>query len=60
MHMQCNLSKCTAKVVSVEPSRTYVYKELGSGVLSDIFVTWDGATLKFEGSNLIAEKPKLC
>ena len=34
-HAQCNLSKCTAKVVSLEPSRTYVYK--GSGVLSDIF-----------------------
>ena len=33
-----------------------MYKELESGVLSDIFVTWDGATLKFEGSNLIAEK----
>jgi len=43
----------------VEPSRTYVYKELGSGVLSDIFVTWDKATLKFESSNLIAEKAKL-
>ena len=59
-HAQCNLSKCTAKVVSVEPSCTYVYKELGSGVPSDIFVTWDGATLKFESSSLIAEKAKLC
>jgi len=26
-----------------------------SGVLSDIFVTWDGATLKFESSNQVAE-----
>ena len=25
-----------------------------SGVLSDIFVTWDGATIKFESSNQIA------
>ena len=24
----------------MEPSRAYVYKEVGSGVLSDIFVTW--------------------
>ena len=24
------------------------------------FVTWDGATLKFDSSNLIAEKENLC
>ena len=59
-HAQCNLSKCAAKVVSLQPSCTYVYIKRGSGVLSDIFVTWDGATLKFESSNLIAEKAKLC
>ena len=52
---QCNLLKCTAKVVSVEPSRTYVYKEVRSGVLSDIFVTWAEPLY-----NLIAEKAKLC
>ena len=50
-HAQCNLSKCTAKVVSLEPSRTYVYKE---GLIQD------GATLNLESSNLIAEKAKLC
>ena len=26
-----------------------------SNVVSDVFVTWDGATLEFENSNLIAE-----
>ena len=31
-----------------------MYKK-GSNVVSDIFVTWDGATLEFENSNLIAE-----
>ena len=25
------------------------------GLMSDIFVTWDGATLEFENSNLITE-----
>ena len=43
----------------MEPSHTYVYKELGSGVLGDTFVTLDRATLKFESSNLIAEKANI-
>ena len=38
----------------------YLCVQRGLGVLSDTFVTWDGATLTFESSNLIAEKAKLC
>ena len=33
----------------------HVYVQRGSGVLSDIFVTWDRATLEFESSNQFAE-----